>query len=496
MQIYLVGGAVRDALLGLPVQDRDWVVVGATPEQMVALGYLPVGKDFPVFLHPVTKEEYALARTERKTAPGYKGFVIHAAPDVTLEQDLARRDITINSIAICEPGARARGIFDASNRFIDAEAAAKPAASALIDPHGGQQDLRNKVLRHVTDAFREDPVRILRVARFAARFADFSVAPETLQLMREMVAHGEADHLVAERVWQELARGLMAHKPSRMFEVLQECGALARLLPEIQWGSDFNAIAAQHAAATRVHRPMNQESGPHSMLRTVPPPEVDSGILLLRVLDMSARLNASLPVRFACLCHALGPDTGPAGMLAKKSASDSKFVSPVARKEELARGAETTLEPDPNLSNLSNLDASPEERSAKLLKTICQRLRVPTECRELAEVVAREHGNIHRSGGFNAAALVRLLERCDAFRKPARFAEVLLACECDARGRLGREASAYPQRQRLLGALQAAQSVATEPIATNAIATGATGINVGEMIHAARVAAVAHHLAA
>ena len=493
MQIYLVGGAVRDALLGLPVQDRDWVVVGATPEQMVAAGFLPVGKDFPVFLHPVTKEEYALARTERKTAPGYKGFVIHAAPDVTLEQDLARRDITINSIARYESATRARGIFDASNRFIDAEAAAKPAASALIDPHGGQQDLRNKVLRHVTGAFREDPVRILRVARFAARFADFSVAPETMQLMREMVAHGEADHLVAERVWQELARGLMAHKPSRMFEVLRDCGALARLLPEIQWGSNSNAIAAQHAAATPVHRPMNQESGPHSMPRTDPPPEVDSGIHLLRVLDMSARLNASLPVRFACLCHALDSDTRPAGMLAKKSGADSKFASTVARKQELARGAETTLEPDPNLSNL---DASREERGAKLLKSICQRLRVPTECRELAEVVAREHGNIHRSGDLNAVALVRLLERCDAFRKPARFAEVLLACECLARGRLGREASAYPQRQRLLGALQAAQSVATEPIATHAIATGATGINVGEMIHAARVAAVAHHLAA
>ena len=493
MQIYLVGGAVRDALLGLPVQDRDWVVVGATPEKMVAQGFLPVGKDFPVFLHPVTKEEYALARTERKTAPGYKGFVIHAAPDVTLEQDLARRDITINSIATYAEGTRATGTFDAP---IDEKQASQPDLTRLIDPHGGQQDLRNKVLRHVTDAFREDPVRILRVARFAARFADFSVAPETMQLMREMVVHGEADHLVAERVWQELSRGLMAHKPSRMFEVLRECGALARLLPEIQWGSDSNAIAAQHAAATRVHRPMNLESGPHSMPRTNPPPEVDSGIHLLRVLDMSARLNASLPVRFACLCHALGPDTRPAGMLAKKSGAASKFVSTVARKEESARGAETTLEPDPNLSNLSNLDASPEERSAKLLKTICQRLRVPTECRELAEVVAREHGNIHRSGGFNAAALVRLLERCDAFRKPARFAEVLLACECLARGRLGREASAYPQRQRLLGALQAAQSVATEPIASNAIATGATGINVGEMIHAARVAAVAHHLAA
>ena len=202
MQIYLVGGAVRDSLLGLPVQDRDWVVVGATPEQMVALGYLPVGRDFPVFLHPKTKEEYALARTERKSAPGYKGFVIHAAPDVTLAQDLARRDLTINSIASYAVPTRARGTFDP---FLSPKQAFQPDLTTLIDPHGGQQDLRDKVLRHVTDAFREDPVRILRVARFAARFADFSVAPETMQLMREMVAHGEADHLVAERVWQELA---------------------------------------------------------------------------------------------------------------------------------------------------------------------------------------------------------------------------------------------------------------------------------------------------
>ena len=428
MKIYLVGGAVRDTLLGLPVVDRDWVVVGATPEEMVADGFLPVGKDFPVFLHPVTKEEYALARTERKTAPGYKGFVIHAAPDVTLEQDLARRDITINSIASYALQTRATGTFDAKN---DEKTAFQPDLSRLIDPYNGQQDLHNKVLRHVADAFREDPVRILRVARFAARFADFSVAAETMQLMREMVTHGEADHLVAERVWQELARGLMAHKPSRMFEVLRECGALERLLPEVNqlWG-------------------VPQRADYH--------PEIDTGIHLMMVLDMSARLDAPLPVRFACLCHDLGKGTTPADVLPKHIGH--------------------------------------EERSARLLKGVCQRLRIPTDCRELADVVAREHGNIHRSGDFNAAALVRLLERCDALRKPARFADVLLACECDARGRLGREESAYPQRQRLLGALAAAQSVATDSIATHALSTGATGIKIGEMIHAARVAAVAGSL--
>ena len=217
MKIYMVGGAVRDRLLGRPVNDHDWVVVGATPEDMVARGYLPVGRDFPVFLHPHTREEYALARTERKSGRGYRGFVIQTSPDVTLEEDLARRDLTINAIAVSADPAGLEGHFD---------------------PYGGARDLDNKVLRHVTDAFREDPVRILRVARFAARFTDFTVAPETMQLMREMVQHGEADHLVAERVWQELSRGLMEAQPSRMFEVLRECGALAVVLPEVNrlWG--------------------------------------------------------------------------------------------------------------------------------------------------------------------------------------------------------------------------------------------------------------------
>jgi tRNA nucleotidyltransferase (CCA-adding enzyme) len=413
MQIYLVGGAVRDALLGLPIKDRDWVVVGATPEALIAQGFLPVGKDFPVFLHPQTHEEYALARTERKTAPGYHGFSVHAAPDVTLEDDLERRDLTVNAIAI------------------HAQVATAPAQwlsdGFLIDPYGGQNDLRNKVFRHVTLAFREDPVRIRRVARLAARFADFTVAPETQQLMCEMVDQGEADHLVPERVWQELAKGLMENTPSRMFEVLRACGALARLLPEVNqlWG-------------------VPQRADYH--------PEIDTGHHLMMVMDMSARLSAPLTVRLACLFHDLGKATTPTALLPR---------------------------------HLGH-----EERSAKILKTICERLRLPVECKELADVVAREHGNIHRSGDATPAALVRLLERCDAFRKPQRFADVLLACECDARGRLGHSESAYPQRPKLLAALSAAQSVVTSVIADQALATGASGKKIGELIHLARIEAV------
>jgi tRNA nucleotidyltransferase (CCA-adding enzyme) len=414
MQIYMVGGAVRDALLGLPVQDRDWVVVGATPGQLTDQGFLPVGKDFPVFLHPQTREEYALARTERKSAPGYRGFVVHAAPDVTLQQDLARRDLTINSIAATARHHWATAVFD-------------PDFEALIDPWGGQRDLRAKVLRHVTEAFREDPVRILRLARFAARFADFSVAPETMALMQDMVASGEVDALVPERVWQELARGLMENKPSRMLQVLRDCGALQKLLPEVDtlWG-------------------VPQRAEYH--------PEIDTGIHLMLVLDMAAQLQAPLPVRFACLGHDLGKGTTPVDVLPKHIGH--------------------------------------EERSARLLKGVCERLRVPLDCREIADVVAREHGNIHRSAQFNAAAVVRLLERCDAFRKPQRFADILLACECDARGRAGLAQSPYPQRQRLQGALLAAQSVPTHSVAAEAQAAGQNGKRVGELIHQARVTAV------
>jgi tRNA nucleotidyltransferase (CCA-adding enzyme) len=417
MKTYLVGGAVRDALMALsddtpaPAHvDRDWVVVGATPQAMADAGFLPVGRDFPVFLHPQTREEYALARTERKTAPGYHGFAFHTAPGVTLEDDLARRDLTINAMAVA------------------AEQSEDPARGEVMDPYGGRRDLRERVLRHVTAAFAEDPVRILRLARFAARFPDFSVAPETMALMRQMVEDGEVDHLVAERVWQELSRGLMEQRPSRMLEVLRECGALQRLLPEVDrlWG-------------------VPQRADYH--------PEVDTGVHLLMVLDMSAQLAAPLPVRFACLCHDLGKGTTPADVLPRHIGH--------------------------------------EERSAKLLKGVCERLRVPVDCRELADVVAREHGNIHRSGDFGAAALVRLLERCDALRKPARFDDVLLACECDARGRLGLHAQPYPQRERLAQALRWALAVDTAAVAAQAQADGLAGARVGERIHQARVAAVA-----
>ncbi|CAM4142407.1 multifunctional CCA addition/repair protein [Comamonas aquatilis] len=409
-QIYKVGGAVRDQLLGLPVNDTDWVVVGATPEQMTARGYVAVGRDFPVFLHPKTHEEYALARTERKNGMGYRGFVVHTAADVTLEEDLARRDLTINAIAAPADWKSASELKD------------------LVDPYNGQQDLRDKVLRHVTEAFREDPVRILRLARFAARFTAFSVAPETLQLMREMVAAGEVDALVPERVWQEISRGLMEEQPSRMFELLRECGALAVLLPELDrlWG-------------------VPQRAEYH--------PEVDSGVHAMMVLDMSARLQTPLTVRFACLCHDFGKGTTPADVLPRHIGH--------------------------------------EQRSARLLKDVCERWRVPNECRELADLVAREHGNIHRSHELNAAALLRLLERCDAIRKPARFEEALMACECDARGRLGFEDAAYPQRQRLGGAMQAALAVDTAPVAQAAAQRGLKGKAIGEAVSKAREQAIA-----
>ena len=434
MKMYLVGGAVRDALMQTSSAehppsvhtDRDWVVVGATPQALQARGFLPVGRDFPVFLHPHTREEYALARTERKTAPGYHGFAFHAAPGVTLEDDLARRDLTINAMAVAEADAH------------------DPTNAPVIDPHGGQRDLRARVLRHVTAAFTEDPVRILRVARFAARFPDFSVAPETLDLMRQMVDHGEVDHLVPERVWQELARGLMEQRPSRMLAVLRDCGALVRLLPEVDrlWG-------------------VAQRADYH--------PEVDTGIHLMMVLDMSARLQAPLPVRFACLGHDLGKGNTPAHVLPR---------------------------------HLGH-----EARSAQLLHSVCERWRVPRECRELADVVAREHGNIHRSSEFDAAALLRLLERCDALRRPERFEEVLLACECDARGRLGFDETAYPQRPRLRLALQAALTVDSAALAAGVMQRQAAqtasadtaaprnpGPQIAHAIHTARVRAIAQHL--
>lgn len=400
---YLVGGAVRDALLGLPVTDRDWVVVGATPESMVASGYLPVGKDFPVFLHPQTHEEYALARTERKVAPGYHGFTFHADAGVTLEADLRRRDLTINAMAQDEAG-------------------------HLIDPYGGQVDLRARCLRHVSPAFAEDPVRILRLARLAARLVDFSVAPPTQALMREMVEAGEVDALVPERVWQELSRGLMAARPSRFFEILRGCGALARLLPALDrlWG-------------------VPQRADYH--------PEVDTGVHVMMVLDMAAQLDAPLAVRYACLGHDLGKGTTPVSLWPR---------------------------------HLGH-----EGRSVELLREMHARLRVPNDCKVLADLVAREHGNVHASERLSPAAVVRLLERCDAFRQPTRFAHLLLACEADARGRLGWADRPYPVASHLRNALQQAQSVSTAQVASTARARGARGEQIAKAIHQARVAHIA-----
>ena len=412
MGVFVVGGAVRDALMGLHVNDRDWVVVGSTPEAMTAQGYVPVGKDFPVFLHPQTREEYALARTERKTARGYKGFAVQAAPEVTLEEDLARRDLTINALAL--PEALAHTPVTQWHGHI-------------VDPHGGQRDLQAKVLRHVTAAFAEDPVRILRLARFAARFTDFTVAEATLQLMREMVAQGEVAHLVPERVWQELARGLMTDRPSRMFEVLRQCGALKVLLPELDrlWGVP--------------QRPEHH-------------PEVDTGVHVMMVLDQCARLQAPLAVRWAALMHDLGKGSTPADVLPRHIGH--------------------------------------EGRSVKLAQKVAERLRIPTDCKALAEVVAREHGNIHRSGELNAAAVMRLLTRCDAVRQSERFALVLQACEADARGRLGLEERDYPPVQRLGQALAAALAVPTADIAAAASREGLQGARIGERIETARTAAV------
>ncbi|WP_186206058.1 multifunctional CCA addition/repair protein [Burkholderia gladioli] len=409
MRIYAVGGAIRDELLGVPVQDRDYVVVGATPEQLAAQGYRPVGKDFPVFLHPRTHEEYALARTERKTAAGYHGFQFYFAPDVTLEEDLARRDLSINAMA----------------RELSPDGS---LVGPVVDPFDGRADLAAKRFRHVGPAFVEDPVRILRIARFAARFADFTVASETLALMREMVTAGEVDALVPERVWQELSRGLMEAKPSRMFEVLRECGALARILPEVDALFGVPQRADYH-------------------------PEVDTGVHVMMVVDYAARHGYTLPVRFAALTHDLGKATTPEHVLPRHIGH--------------------------------------EGRSVDLLKPLSERLRVPNECRDLALLVAREHGNLHQVMKMGAAALVRFLERADALRKPGRFAEMLQACESDARGRLGLEAQPYPQAERLRRALLAARSVDAGQVAAG-LRGNLEGIR--EAVHRARIAAVAAEL--
>ena len=398
LQIYCVGGAVRDQLLGLPVQDHDWVVVGATPEDMVSRGYRPVGKDFPVFLHPDTHEEYALARTERKTARGYTGFDVYAAPDVTLEQDLSRRDFTVNAIA-------------------------QAANGSLIDPYNGVADLRAGILRHVSPAFSEDPVRILRAARFAARFG-FTVAPETLQLMRDMVHNGEVDALVAERVWQELARGIMEKKPSRFFTTLRECGALAKILPEVD-------------ALFGVPQPEKHH------------PEIDCGIHTMLVIDDAAQHDYALEVRFAALTHDLGKATTPRDILPRHIGH--------------------------------------EQRSVKLVKEVAQRLRVPGECRDLALLAARYHGDIHRAFELRAETIVNLFQSADAWRRPERFNHLLQACASDARGRTGHEQDAYPQADYLLQLLEVARAVDAGKIAEQC----ADGNTIAAEVQQARISAVA-----
>ncbi|MEW6120001.1 MAG: multifunctional CCA addition/repair protein [Pseudomonadota bacterium] len=398
MKTYVVGGAVRDRLLGRPVSDRDHVVVGATPDEMVALGYQPVGKDFPVFLHPDTHEEYALARTERKSGRGYKGFVVYAAPEVTLEEDLVRRDLTINAMAEDEAG-------------------------VLIDPYGGQRDLATRTFRHVSEAFAEDPVRILRVARFAARFADFSVAEETLALMRRMVEAGEVDALVPERVWQELARGLMETKPSRMFAVLRDCGALAKLLPEVDRLFGVPQPPEHH-------------------------PEVDTGVHVMLVVDWTAAQGFDLPVRFAALTHDLGKGVTPPQFWPKHHGHEAKSVD--------------------------------------LVRAVCERLRVPADCRDLAVAVARDHGNVHRATELRPATLVELFERADAFRRPERFEAFLQACESDFRGRPGYETKLFLAPGYLRDALAVARGVDA-----GAVARAADPARVREAVFEARVRALA-----
>lgn len=376
MQIYMVGGAVRDRLLGLPVKDRDWVVVGASVEAMLNQGYKPVGKDFPVFLHPRSHEEYALARTERKTGKGYHGFAFHADESVTLEQDLARRDLTINAIAEDEQG-------------------------QLIDPYHGQRDLKAGLLRHVSPAFAEDPVRILRLARFAARFG-FAVADETLLLMRNMVAAGEVDALVAERVWQEMAKALMEDKPSRFFLVLRECGALQRILPEIDALFGVPQRADYH-------------------------PEIDTGDHVMRVIDMAASMQQPLAVRFAALTHDLGKALTPADVLPRHIGH--------------------------------------EQRGEKPLLALCERLRVPAECRDLARITVLNHTKIHCTAEMKPATILRLFKDCDALRRPERFRQMLCAVLADARGRLHFEDCAYPQVEWMEHLLQAALEVDAGTIA-------------------------------
>lgn len=400
IQYWLVGGAVRDRLLNLPVQDRDWVVTGATPDDLLNQGFKTVGSDFPVFLHPQTGEEYALARTERKTAKGYHGFQFHASPDVSLEEDLARRDLTINAMAQDEQG-------------------------TLIDPYGGQADLQQKILRHVSPAFNEDPVRILRIARFAARFAElgFQVAAETQQLMRDMVAAGEVDALVPERVWQETVRALGEPTPARFFEVLRDCGALRVLFPEIERLFGVPQPAQYH-------------------------PEIDCGIHTLLVLQQAVKLSADPEVRFAALCHDLGKGLTPAEILPSHYGHEAV--------------------------------------SKTLTTALCERLKVPVRFRELAEHVAAFHGHIHKARELRAPTVLKVLEATDAFRKPARFEQLLLACEADARGRTGFEERAYPQANWFRQMLAASQQVDVQAV----IRAGFQGEQIRAQLHQRRADAI------
>ena len=373
MEVYLVGGAVRDRLLGRPVRERDYVVVGATAGELEKQGFRPVGRDFPVFLHPETHCEYALARRERKTGPGYRGFVTEFAPDITLEEDLRRRDLTINAIAERGDG-------------------------TLIDPHGGQADIAARVLRHVSPAFAEDPVRVLRVARFAARFAPlgFTVHESTLALMREMVAAGEVDALVPERVWQETERALDEARPEVFFEVLRACGALAVIFPEVD----------------RLYGVPQPEKW-H--------PEVDTGVHVMLCLKRAAELGAPVAVRFAVLAHDLGKGATPPEQWPKHIMHES--------------------------------------RGLPLIDALCSRLKVPVAFRELARMTSANHTNVHRALELRPETVLKLLEECDAFRRPERFGEMLLACQCDAQGRTGLEEQPYPQREYLEAARQKASAV-------------------------------------
>lgn len=373
MDIYLVGGAVRDALLGRPIGERDWVVVGATPEALTALGFRPVGRDFPVFLHPETHEEYALARTERKIGAGYRGFVTEFSPTVTLAQDLLRRDLTVNAIAQAEDG-------------------------RLIDPFGGRADLEGRVLRHVSDAFVEDPVRILRVARFLARFAPlgFTVAEETLALMRTMVQSGEVDALVPERVWKELERALGEPAPRAAIEILRVCGALKVLLPEVDALFGVPQRAEWH-------------------------PEIDTGEHVLLTLDVATARKADTPIKFALLMHDLGKALTPAETWPRHHDHESLGLAAI--------------------------------------ETVCARWRVPQEFRELALLACRWHTHVHRGNELRPGTLLEFFEKADAFRRSARFASLLEVCECDARGRLGFADRPYPQRVRIEAALAAARRV-------------------------------------